>query len=439
MSEFDELDAKFADFEKKAKQATNLKKEIKNTEIEVDPEVKAKLQNSLKSDDKLNDIEEELDRLRSKLVESANKSDVVVSKDIDIAKDEPEKTEQPIKKDLFKPKNIKASSAKDLLSVEAAQQMSAQLKSLLSAINMKVIGQDATINKVLLAILCDGHALLEGVPGLAKSLLVEVLSRVVADTSFNRIQFIPDLLPSDILGGQIYNPKTSEFKTFKGPIFANFILADEINRAPPKTHAALMECMQEKKVNIDKDEFILDRPFLVLATMNPLENKGTYSLPEAVLDRFIFKIIMDYPKKEDEMLIITQNATTNNNYGKSVKSLINKKDLLIMQQEAKKVYISNRIKEYILDLVSASRGLNKNIEGRKFIKYGGGPRASIYLGIASKSRALLMGRNYVIPDDVQFVFADVMRHRICLNYKGKAHNITSDKIIEEIILTINSV
>jgi MoxR-like ATPase len=250
---------------------------------------------------------------------------------------------------------------------------------------------------------------------------------------------MPDLLPADIIGGQIYNPKTSTFTTYKGPIFANFILADEVNRAPPKTNSALMECMQEKKINIDKDEYILDRPFLVLGTQNPLENKGTYQLPEAVLDRFMFKIIMDYPKRKDEKTIITENATVNKSLKRRAETVFTKSRLLELQKITKKIFISNRIRDYILDIVDATRGLNKNIEGFKFVKYGGGPRASIYLGIAAKAKALYEGRNYVMPDDVAFVAPDVLRHRICLNYNGKAHNISSDKIIEEILSIVNPI
>ncbi|MFH1590886.1 MAG: MoxR family ATPase [archaeon] len=300
------------------------------------------------------------------------------------------------------------------------------------------IGQDKVVHSVILALMCDAHALLEGVPGLAKSLLVEVLTRVISGTTFHRIQFMPDMLPSDVIGGQIYNPKTSTFVTVKGPIFANFILADEINRAPPKTHAALMEAMQEKKINIDKEEYILDRPFLVLATMNPLENKGTYALPEAVLDRFMFKIDLTYPDREHEKIIITENATTKSSIKRRVNHVMNKEEFLDMQAKVRRVYLSEAIKDYILNLVEATRGLNKKVVGMQFVKWGGGPRASIYLGIAAKAQAITQGRNYVLPEDVASVAKDLLRHRVALNFKGKAHNVSPDKVIDEILAKVNA-
>ncbi len=325
------------------------------------------------------------------------------------------------------------------LTEQEVEEYSRTMSKVRSEINKVFIGQKDVVDKVILALICDAHALLEGVPGLAKSLLVEVISRVISGTSFKRIQFMPDMLPSDVIGGQIYDPKNATFKTIKGPIFGNFILADEINRAPPKTHAALMECMQEKKVNIDVEEFILDKPFLVLATQNPLENKGTYALPEAVLDRFMFKLELKYPEKEHEKVIITDNATTQYEIRKKISPVIDKTYLLFLQNRVKSVYISDAIKDYIIDIVHATRGLNPKIEGIKFIQYGAGPRASIYLGIASKAQALLRGRNYVMPEDVQAVAPDILRHRVCLNFKGKAHNISPDKIVEEILMKVGTI
>lgn len=325
------------------------------------------------------------------------------------------------------------------LTEQEVEEYSRTMSKVRSEINKVFIGQKDVVDKVVLALVCEAHALLEGVPGLAKSLLVEVLSRVISGTEFKRIQFLPDMLPSDVIGGQIYDPKRGEFKTIKGPIFANFVLADEINRAPPKTHAALMECMQEKKVNIDVEEFILDKPFLVLATQNPLENKGTYALPEAVLDRFMFKLDLKYPEKEHEKVIITENATTEYEIRQKVSPVIDKKYLLYLQSRVKRVYISDAIKDYIIDIVHATRGLNPKIEGIKFIQYGAGPRASIYLGIASKAQALMRGRNYVMPEDIQAVAPDILRHRVCLNFKGKAHNISPDKIVEEILMKVGTI
>jgi len=325
------------------------------------------------------------------------------------------------------------------LTEQEVEEYSRTMSKVRSEINKVFIGQKDVVDKVILTLICDGHALLEGVPGLAKSLLVEVMSRVVSGTEFKRIQFLPDMLPSDVIGGQIYDPKKGVFKVIKGPIFANFVLADEINRAPPKTHAALMECMQERKVNIDVEEFILDRPFLVLATQNPIENKGTYALPEAVLDRFMVKLILKYPEKEHEKVIITENSTTEYDIKQRLSPVIDKSYLLHLQERVKAVYISDAIKDYIIDIVHATRGLNPKIEGIKFIEYGAGPRASIYLGIASRAQALMRGRNYVMPEDIQAVAPDILRHRICLNFKGKAHNISPDKIVEEILMKVGTI
>ena len=334
---------------------------------------------------------------------------------------------------------FKTTKTRGVVSMEEAQEYSKILGDLVDEVNKVFIGQKMVVESVILSLICDAHTLLEGVPGLAKSLLIEVLGKTISGTTFTRIQFLPDLLPSDIIGGQIFNPKTAQFVTHKGPIFANFVLADEINRAPPKTHAAVMEAMAEKKINIENDEFILDRPFLILATQNPLENKGTYQLPEAVLDRFMFKTILNYPKRSDEMTIITDNATTKNNLQRKIKPVLDKQKLLEIQQKVKTVYISNKIRNYILDLVEATRGINKDIQGVKFLKYGAGVRASIYLGIAAKAKALLSGRNYVLPDDIYKVIPDIFRHRLSLNYRGKAHNISTDKIIDEILKKVNAI
>ncbi len=319
-----------------------------------------------------------------------------------------------------------------------AQRYAKVISDIKKEVNKVFIGQEDVVDKVLLALMCDAHCLLEGVPGLAKSLLVEVLRAVFSDTTFSRIQFLPDLLPTDVIGGQIYNPKNSTFVTIKGPIFANFVLADEINRAPPKTHAALMEAMQEKKINIDVEEFILDRPFLVLATQNPLENKGTYALPEAVLDRFMFKVDLKYPERRHEKIIITENATTKGKLKDKIRPVIGKKGLIELQKLVKEVYISDRIREYILDIIEATRGINKGIEGYQFVEYGAGPRATIYLGIAAKAQAITQGRNYVMPEDVAAIAPSILRHRVSLNFKGKAHNISSDKVVEEILTKINA-
>ncbi len=345
---------------------------------------------------------------------------------------------RPPREEHRPPESGPESKGEERLSEEEAQRFREKLEELRREINKVFIGQDDVVTKVLLTLVCEAHSLLEGVPGLAKSLLVETLSKVIGGTTFHRIQFLPDMLPADIIGGQIYNPNTGDFSTVKGPIFANFILADEINRAPPKTHAALMEVMQEKKVNIDKIEYPLDRPFMVLATQNPLENKGTYALPEAVLDRFMFKIDLDYPKRKYELRILTENATTKAGLAKSLRVIIQKDELRRMQQLVKTVFISDKIREYILDILEATRGVNKNIEGIRFVKYGGGPRAGIYLAIGSKARAMQQGRNFVLPEDVNFVLPDILRHRIALNFTGKAHGVSSDRIVEEIISKVST-
>ncbi len=301
-------------------------------------------------------------------------------------------------------------------------------------IGRTIIGQEETVFSTITGLICDGHILLEGVPGLAKSLLVETLGRVVKGTSFRRIQFVPDMLPADILGVNAYNPKTGGFYIVKGPIFANFILADEINRAPPKTQAALMEVMQEKKVNISKETFPLDRPFLVLATQNPLEQYGTYPLPEAIVDRFFMKIILDYPKPEEELEIINRNTIVNRDELELLKPVVTKADIIKFQKLVRSVYISPEIKKYIIDIVNTTRGRSEyKIPELKYVKYGGSPRASIYLGLAGRAVALMNGRDFVIPEDIKRVAHDVLRHRILLNYEGKAAGIQTDEIVTKIL------
>jgi len=325
-----------------------------------------------------------------------------------------------------------ASDGEEVIPEAKAKEYARLINEATIQITKVVKGQDDIIRKSFIALLCSAHILLEGVPGLAKSLLVETFNKTMSGTTSKRIQFLPDMLPSDILGSQMYNPKENKFITIKGPIFGNFILADEVNRAPPKTHAALMECMQEKKVTIDKETYPLEKPFIVFATQNPLENKGTYELPEAVLDRFLFKLILDYPPRKDEKNIITQNSTTKRNIMDDVKVIFNKEKLLEMQKNVSKIYLSNKIKEYIMNIIEATRGLNKSITGMKFISYGAGPRGTISLGIAAKAQAILNGRNFVLPEDVENVGIAILRHRLALNFHGKAHNISTDKVVKEI-------
>ncbi len=297
-----------------------------------------------------------------------------------------------------------------------------------------VVGQEEVVEAAIIALISDGHLLLEGVPGLAKSLLVETLAHCISGTTFRRIQFVPDMLPADILGMNVFNPKTGKFYIVKGPIFANFILADEINRAPPKTQAALMEVMQERKVSIQKKEFILDRPFLVMATQNPLEQYGTYPLPEAIVDRFFMKVLLDYPSEEEELKIINQNTMVKRDIFSNVRPVITKNFILESQKVVRQLYIAPEIQKYIVDIVNTTRGRSEyKIDKLKYIRYGASPRASIILGLASRAYAMLQGRDFVIPTDVKHIAKPVLRHRIILNYEGKASGITPDEIIDEIL------
>jgi len=307
------------------------------------------------------------------------------------------------------------------------------LKKMKKEIQKVVVGQTEVIEQVLICLICDAHALLEGVPGLAKSLLVETLSRCITGTTFRRIQFVPDMLPSDILGVNAFNPVKGDFYIIKGPIFANFILADEINRAPPKTQAAMMEAMQERKVNIHKEEFILDKPFLVLATQNPLEQQGVYPLPEALVDRFFMKILVDYPKWDEELEIIDRNTLIKYDIFEPVKPVMDKQTILAIQRDVRKIYISTPVKEYILKIITATRIKDEKIKYTKYIKYGASPRGTIALALAARAVALMDGRDFVTPGDVKLIAHPVLRHRIILNYEGKAAGISTDEIIDEIL------
>ncbi len=304
-------------------------------------------------------------------------------------------------------------------------------------IQKMIIGQRDVIDGVLTCLVSDGHALLEGVPGLAKTYLIMTLSETVKGSVFHRIQFTPDLLPSDIVGVTIYNPEKG-FYTEKGPVFANFVLADEINRAPPKVQSAMLQAMQERQVTIGKTTFDLPKPFLTLATQNPLEQMGTYPLPEAQVDRFLFKIYVDYPKREEEIRIIDENMDTKRKKGSKVRAVASLKDILKIQEIAREVYISDQIKRYIVDIVFATREATKlGIRYGKYIEWGASPRASINLANASRSWAFLNGRSYVIPDDVKSIVHNVLRHRIILNYEGKAMGISSDQVVDEILKKVD--
>ena len=298
-------------------------------------------------------------------------------------------------------------------------------------INKIIVGQKRMVESLLIGLLGKGHILLEGVPGLAKTLAINTLSQAVKG-SFSRIQFTPDLLPADVIGTMIYNIKENDFSIKKGPIFANFVLADEINRAPAKVQSALLEAMQEKQVTIGDTSFKLQAPFLVMATQNPVEQEGTYPLPEAQVDRFMLKAVIDYPKLNEEQLIMRTNL---NSSSKNIKPVINTKQIISAQETVHEVYMDEKIENYILNLIFATRyPENYKLESLKpMISFGASPRGSINLATASKCYAFLKHRGYVIPEDVRAVIYDVLRHRIGLTYEAEAENITSEEIITQII------
>lgn len=300
-----------------------------------------------------------------------------------------------------------------------------------NGMNQQIVGQKHLIDSLLIALLSNGHILLEGVPGLAKTLAIKTLATLV-DSKYNRIQFTPDLLPADIVGTLIYSIKKETFEIKKGPIFANFVLADEINRAPAKVQSALLEAMQERQVTIGETTFPLDKPFLVMATQNPIEQEGTYPLPEAQTDRFLLKVVIGYPTKEEERRIIRQNISGEQ---QSVSPVVSSQEVIEVQKIVEKIYVDEKIENYIVDLVYATRtpaayGL-KDLEG--IISYGASPRASISMAKAARAYAFLQGRGYVIPEDVRSVCHEVMRHRIGLSYEAEAGDITADEVITNIL------
>jgi MoxR-like ATPase len=298
-----------------------------------------------------------------------------------------------------------------------------------------IVGQKHMIDRLLLALLANGHVLLEGLPGLAKTLSIKTLAASV-DATFHRIQFTPDLLPSDIVGTMIYNPAKSDFTMRKGPVFANFILADEINRAPAKVQSALLEAMQEKQVTIGGETHKLHEPFLVLATQNPIEQEGTYTLPEAQVDRFMFKVVIGYPTRDEERSIIRKNIV--GDITQKINAVVHSNDILKARETVKKIYMDEKIENYILDIVFATRQPAQFNLGQygEYISYGASPRASINLAIAAKAHAFMQKRGFVIPEDVRQVAKDVMRHRIGLSYDAEAENITQEQIIDAIIANI---
>ncbi|MFA5305857.1 MAG: MoxR family ATPase [Candidatus Babeliales bacterium] len=299
-------------------------------------------------------------------------------------------------------------------------------------IKKAIVGQDYAVERVLIGLLCNGHILLEGVPGLAKTTLVKTIAKAIG-LSFQRIQFTPDLLPADLVGTLVYNPKNQDFQVKKGPIFANMILADEINRAPAKVQSALLEAMQEHQVTIGDTTYKLDEPFFVLATQNPIDQEGTYRLPEAQVDRFMFKLIVTYPKMQEELEIISKVFSP-----KDVYTVLDKEVITTSQKLVSEVYIDNKVTDYILHIVFATRNPKDYKLGdiAPFIEYGASPRATLALTAASKAHAFLRKRHFVMPDDVKAVAYDILRHRILLTYEAEAENVSTDLIIQKILHTI---
>lgn len=298
-----------------------------------------------------------------------------------------------------------------------------------------VVGQQYMVDRLLIGLLSNGHVLLEGVPGLAKTLTIKSLSQAV-HAHFSRIQFTPDLLPADVVGTMIYNQQRGEFVVRKGPVFANFVLADEINRAPAKVQSALLEAMQERQVTIGEHTYPLDDPFLVLATQNPQEQEGTYALPEAQVDRFMLKIVVGYPDKKEEQMIVRSQVLGLK--GPKISPVVRMEELVKGRDLARQVYMDEKIEQYIVDLVFATRfpdqyGMNKL---KRFISFGGSPRASISLALAAKSQAFMQKRGFVIPDDVKAICKDVMRHRVGITYEAEAENIKADQLVDEIIRVV---
>ena len=313
---------------------------------------------------------------------------------------------------------------------ERVQQESDFVNTLMYEVGKVIVGQKYLIERLLIGILSNGHVLLEGVPGLAKTMSVVTLAKAL-QAGFQRIQFTPDLLPADLIGTLIYNPKSGDFTVRKGPIFTNIVLADEINRAPAKVQSALLEAMQERQVTIGDQTFKLDDPFLVLATQNPIEHEGTYPLPEAQVDRFMFKLNITYPDKKEEREIMERMAITKKDF--HVNPVISPKDILRLRALVDEIYIDDKIKDYIIDIVFASRDPKAyNLELEEFIEYGASPRATIYLTLAAKAHAFIKGRGFVTPQDVKSIGMDVLRHRIIVTYEAEAEEINSEGIIQKI-------
>ena len=326
-------------------------------------------------------------------------------------------------------KEVKENKQPEKVSQQEVKRSSEKIKKIKEEIAKVIIGQGEIVDGLIRALICNGHVLVEGVPGTAKTLIVKSLA-VVSGCQTERIQFTVDLLPTDILGLTIYKEKKG-FEIVKGPVFTNFLIADEINRAPPKTQSALLEAMQEKQATIGRETFTLPKPFLVMATQNPVEQAGVYTLPEAQVDRFIFKLLIEYPEKAQEKEIMKRNVDLKRFEDFGLKKIISPAEIIKMQEIVKKIHVSEAIENYITEIVSATR--NKQGKYSKYIEWGASPRATIALFLASKAEALMKGRNFVVPEDIKKVALDILRHRIILNYEAEAENITSDILIKKIL------
>jgi MoxR-like ATPase len=314
---------------------------------------------------------------------------------------------------------------------EQVKQHSAFIQALRAEISTIIVGQQYLIDRLIMGLLANGHILLEGMPGLAKTLSVKTLAGAI-NASMQRIQFTPDLLPADIVGTQLYNPKSGEFTTRKGPVFANIVLADEINRAPAKVQSALLEAMQERQVTIGPDTFTLPEPFLVLATQNPIEQEGTYPLPEAQVDRFMLKLKVNYPNRDEERKILDAMAATKTDL--SVRNVVELKQIVEARSIVDNIYIDDKIKDYIISIVFATREPQEyQLDLASYIRFGASPRATIYLTLAAKAQAFLNGRGYVTPQDVKSIAPDVLRHRILVSYEAEAEEMTSDDVVERVL------
>jgi MoxR-like ATPase len=313
---------------------------------------------------------------------------------------------------------------------EEVKEASNQFSIIKTEIEKVIVGQGMVLDRLLIALLTEGHVLVEGVPGLAKTMTIKALASSL-DLAFKRIQFTPDLLPADIVGTQVFNPKTGDFSVRKGPVFANFILADEINRAPSKVQSALLEAMQEKQVTLAEETFVLARPFLVMATQNPIEQEGTYPLPEAQVDRFLMKVIIEYPSKAEELEIVSRMAR---GHEPEAKAVMSRSEILRFVELINRVYIDEKVEDYIVNLVLATRDPKAyKVDIENTIHYGASPRASIALHKTARAHAFIKGRGYVTPQDVKSVAKDVLRHRILLTYEADAEDLTSDRLIERIL------